>query len=101
MAKVKTMSVEIAYARPDIQVVIALEVPVGTTLGQTLELSRIRQRFPEIDLDNNQVGIFGELRTLSSVLNPGDRVEVYRPLLADPRVMRRQRAAANKRKKLS
>jgi hypothetical protein len=90
------MQVEVAYARPDEQVVIPVEVPDGATLEQAITLSRLVERFPEIDLGVAKVGVFGKLSTLDAVLHPGDRVEIYRPLLADPKAVRKHRAGRAK-----
>ena len=96
MEIVEDMTVEVAYALPDRQVIIELVVDRGTTLEQALDLSGICGQFAEIDLDKNKVGIFGKLAKLSDELQPGDRVEIYRPLIADPREVRKQRAAKGK-----
>ena len=96
MANPKMIKVEVAYARPDVQVIIPVEVPEGAALEQALISSRIQDRFPEIDPASSKVGIFGKLSKLSAVLKPGDRVEIYRPLIADPKAVRKQRAAAGK-----
>lgn len=93
------IDVEVAYARPDAQVLLELRVPVGTTLEQAVRESGILERFPEIDLTRNQMGIFGKLNKLNTVLRNGDRVEIYRPLIADPKEVRKQRAAEGKRMK--
>lgn len=92
------MTVEVAYARPDRQVILALEVSPGTTVEQALRQSEINRQFPEIDLDNAKVGIFGKITRRDTVLRPRDRVEVYRPLIADPKEVRRQRAGKGKTK---
>lgn len=97
MTDIKMIQVEVAYARPDEQAIIPVEVPAGTTLEKAIHLSRIQERFPEIDLTTAKVGIFGKLSPLSATLRAGDRVEIYRPLVADPKVVRRQRAAESKR----
>jgi uncharacterized protein len=91
-----TIRVEVAFARPDVQLVLPLEVPAGTTVAEALRLSGIHERFPEVDLDNAKVGIFGKLTRADTVLKPRDRVEIYRPLIADPKEVRRQRAAEGK-----
>jgi uncharacterized protein len=91
--------VEVAYARPDIQVIVPVEVPRGATVDDALRASEIDERFPEIDLENAKVGIFGKLTRRDTVLKPKDRVEIYRPLIADPKEVRKQRAAAGKRMK--
>lgn len=98
MANAKMIRVEVAYARPGEQVIIPVEVPEDATLKQALLLSRIQERFPEIDLDTAKVGIFGKHSTLAGQLRAGDRMEIYRPLIADPKLVRKQRAAAAKRK---
>lgn len=99
MENADQIAVEIAYARPDTQVIIGLRVPRGTTLEQAVRQSGVLERFPEIDLARNQVGVFGKLNKLAAELRDGDRVEVYRPLIADPKEVRKQRAAEGKRMK--
>ena len=86
-----------AYARPDEQVVIPVEAPEGATVEQVIVLSRVQERFPEINPQTAKVGVFGKLAKLSAVVRAGDRVEIYRPLLADPKAVRKQRAAEGKR----
>lgn len=93
-----SIRVEVAYARPEEQVVIALEVEKGTSARDAVLRSGILERFPEIDLDANKIGIFGKLTKPDTALRPGDRVEIYRPLLADPKEVRRRRAAEGKKK---
>lgn len=95
--KPATIQVEVAYARPDEQAIIPVEAPEGATLEQVIALSRIHERFPEIDLKTAKVGVFGKLSKLSAAARAGDRVEIYRPLLADPKAVRKQRAAEGKR----
>ena len=99
MGDAKIIQVEVAYARPDEQIIIPVEVPEGTTLAQAIALSRIQERFPEIDLTTAKVGIFSKLSKPSATLRAGDRVEIYRPLIADPKAVRKQRAAEVKRPK--
>jgi putative ubiquitin-RnfH superfamily antitoxin RatB of RatAB toxin-antitoxin module len=91
MANADDLAVEVAYALPHEQVVIALHLPSGTTIGEAITLSRIRERFPEIDWSRNKVGVFGKPRDLDSTLEEGDRVEIYRPLRIDPKEARRLR----------
>lgn len=86
------MRIEVAYATPEEQVILLLEAPEVLTVEQAIRASGILERFPEIDLSLNGVGIFGRVCPLESRLMPGDRVEIYRPLLVDPRVARRERA---------
>lgn len=94
----ESVRVEVAYARPEEQVVIALEVEKGTSARDAVLRSGILERFPEIDLDASKLGIFGKLTKPDTALRPGDRVEIYRPLLADPKEVRRRRAAEGKKK---
>ncbi len=91
------IAVEIAYARPDEQVIIPIDVPEGSTLEQAIIQSRIQERFSDIDLQTAKVGVFGKLAKLTATVRPGDRVEIYRPLLADPKEVRKKRAAEGKR----
>ena len=94
-----TIRVEVAYARPDRQVIIPLVVPEGTTVETALRQSEIDEQFPEIDLDQAKVGIFGKITRRDTVLRPRDRIEIYRPLIADPKEVRRQRAGKGRKKK--
>ena len=87
-----TIRVEVAYARPDQQIIIPVELPAGATLEQAIIQSRMLEQFPELDLKTAKVGVFGKLGKLSATLRNGDRVEIYRPLIADPKELRRQRA---------
>lgn len=86
--------VEVVYATPLQQTLIPLQVPPGTTIVQAIALSSIGERHPEIDLTTQAVGIFGERTSLERVLHDGDRIEIYRPLQADPKQARRRRAAS-------
>lgn len=99
MVNAERIPVEVAYARPDEQLILALEVAPGTTAREAVEQSGILERFPEIDLGKNKLGIFGRLVKADTELRPRDRVEIYRPLIADPKEIRRQRAAQGKRMK--
>lgn len=92
----EALHIEVAYAQPDQQVVIALTVPAGTGVREAIERSGILARFPDIDLEKNKIGIFGKLAKNDTVLHDQDRLEIYRPLLADPKDVRRSRAAAAK-----
>lgn len=91
-ADAHTLHVEVAYARPDVQVILPLELPVGSTLEQAIRASGILERFPEIDLNVNKVSIYGKLAKLNQILRARDRVEINRPLIADPKQARKQRA---------
>ena len=90
------MEVEVAYARPDEQVILTVQVPPGTTIAEAISLSGVLERFPEIDLAASKVGVFGKVGRLEQELAAGDRVEIYRALIADPKEARKQRAAEGK-----
>lgn len=90
------MRIEVVYALRERQALLALELPEGATVREAIEASGILQEFPEIDLAVNKVGVFGKLVKLDTVLRDRDRVEIYRPLLADPKEVRRRRAAEGK-----
>lgn len=89
-------AVEVAYAKPEKQMILTLKVAPGTTAEQAIIASGILQKFPEIDLAANKVGIFGKMVKPDTELREKDRVEIYRPLIADPKEVRRQRAAEGK-----
>ena len=90
------MIVEVAYALPDKQSLVSLEVEKGTTLKEAIEASGILDSFEQIDLNKDRVGIFSKFATLDTVLREKDRVEIYRPLIADPKKVRKERAAEGK-----
>jgi putative ubiquitin-RnfH superfamily antitoxin RatB of RatAB toxin-antitoxin module len=92
----KIIRVEVAYAKPELQVIIPLDVAEGITLEEAIEQSGILRQFPEIDLNQNKVGIFGKISKKDQVLREHDRVEIYRPLIADPKEVRKQRAKEGK-----
>ncbi len=94
----KVINVEVAYALSERQQFIKLQVEKGTTVQQAVRLSGIEQMFPEVDLQKLSVGIFGKIVTGELYgLREGDRVEIYRPLIADPKEARKQRAEMAKR----
>ena len=84
--------IEVVYASPDKQVLLGLSVPLGTNVAEGIEQSAIRDEFPELTMDLKAVGIFSRKVPLDHLLREGDRIEIYRPLVADPKEMRRQRA---------
>ena len=90
------IEVEVAFAQPERQLIVKLEVPSGTTAIEAVRLSGIEEQFPEIDVGANRLGVFGKLCKADQLLQAGDRVEIYRPLLVDPRAARRELAAAGK-----
>jgi uncharacterized protein len=88
--------VEVAAALPQRQVLIPLEVPVGTTLVEAVERSGIARQLPDFEIDPGRMGIFGRVLPPETALHEGDRVEIYRPLTADPKEVRRQLAEMEK-----
>ena len=88
--------VEVAYALPDEQLIVPVKVKAGITAEQAIQSSGILSKYPEIDLAVNKIGIFGKLTKLDVPLRHLDRVEIYRPLIADPKEVRKQRAADGK-----
>ena len=99
MENAEKLEVEVAYARPDQQVIHKVTVATDATIEEAIRHSGILDEFPEIRLSENKVGIFGKLAKLSGPLRDGDRIEIYRGLIADPKEVRRQRAAEGKRMK--
>ena len=91
--------VEVAYALPETQAIVSVEVINGTNIEQAIMQSGILAIYPEIDLSVNKVGVFSKLGKLDQVLREKDRVEIYRKLIADPKVVRKQRAAQGKKMK--
>ena len=90
------MIVEVAYALPDKQSLVSLEVEEGTTIKEAIEASGVLDTYDQIDLTRDKVGIFSKFATLDTVLREKDRVEIYRPLIADPKQVRKERAAKGK-----
>lgn len=86
------IAVEVAAAMPERQLVIPLVVPAGTTLAEAVAMADLPKRLPGLEVDVDRLGIFGKRRGPETVLQEGDRVEVYRPLTADPKEVRRQLA---------
>jgi len=91
--------VEVAYATPASQVILTVEVAENATVEEAILASGILNEFPEIDLNNNKVGIFSKLSKLDKPLAHQDRIEIYRKLIADPKAVRKQRAAEGKKMK--
>ncbi len=89
--------IEVVYATPGEQVLEQLQATAAdATVESAILQSGLLERFPEIDLKTNKVGIFGKVAALSAKLNDGDRIEIYRPLIADPKEARKKRAAEGK-----
>jgi len=88
----KKIKVEIVYASESKQHLDQLEVNVGSTIEQVIDISGILFLFPKIDLLKQKVGIFGDIKDLNQVVSEGDRIEIYRPLKVDPKDARKRRA---------
>jgi len=94
------IEVTVVLALPDRATEIAVRLPAGATLGDALEASGLAERHPDVDVARARVGIFGKLSDRKTVLADGDRVEVYRALIADPKERRSRRAAARTKAQL-
>ncbi|MBV8802865.1 MAG: RnfH family protein [Gammaproteobacteria bacterium] len=92
MEHIKKISVEVAYATPQQQKIVTIEVPKGSTIQKAIDCSGIEELFPEIDLSKQKVGIFSQQKNLSDILEDGDRIEIYRKLIIDPKEARKKRA---------
>ena len=90
------IKVEVVYALPGKQELVSVKLPQGASVRQAIESSGILQKYPEIDLMKSKLGVFAKLTKPDSVLRDRDRVEIYRPLIADPKEVRKQRAAEGK-----
>lgn len=90
------INIDVCYALPEKQLLIKVKLPEGSTLQQALEASGVLVKHPEIDLKKNKFGVFAKLSKVDTVLRDRDRVEIYRPLIADPKEVRKQRAAEGK-----
>lgn len=90
------INVEVIYALRSKQEVFSIRVPEGATVRQAIEASGVLEKYPEIDLAKNKLGVFAKLAKADTLLRNRDRVEIYRPLIADPKEVRKQRAAEGK-----
>jgi putative ubiquitin-RnfH superfamily antitoxin RatB of RatAB toxin-antitoxin module len=90
------INVEVIYALAGRQELITVKLPEGSTLQQAVEASGLLAKYPEIDLAKGKFGIFAKLSKLDAQVRDKDRVEIYRPLIADPKEVRKQRAAEGK-----
>lgn len=91
------MKIEVIYALPERQELVTLDLPEGSTAQQAVEASGLLQKYPDIELGGrNKMGVFAKLVKADAVLRDRDRVEIYRPLIADPKEVRRQKAAEGK-----
>jgi uncharacterized protein len=86
------ITIEVAYALPEQQTIIALSLPKGATVEQAITASKLLDLYPDLNKSQLNVGIFGSACKLEDLLKMGDRVEIYRPLHHDPKEARRQRA---------
>lgn len=96
MATLKKIRVEVAYATPTFQEIIALEVVENSTLEQVILQSKILEKFPEINLAKQKIGVFSKQMGLMDFVHEGDRIEIYRPLTIHPREARRARVKGRK-----
>jgi len=92
MEDADSIGIEVAFAGVNLQVVLQLAVPRNTSVGEAIRRSGILERFPDIDLAHQRVGIFGRIVALDQSVNSGDRVEIYRPLAVSAKEARRRRA---------
>lgn len=93
MGPERSVRIELVYALPAAQEALELELPEGATIRRALELSGLLDRHPDIGRDALAVGVYGRTASADTMLKDGDRVEIYRPLVADPKQARRRRAA--------
>ena len=99
MSNDQMIKVEVAYALPHKQTLIAVELPPGATVLEAAQRSGIASKIEGLDLENASFGIFGNVVASRQVLRDGDRVEIYRPLIADPKEVRKARAERVKERK--
>jgi uncharacterized protein len=91
-----SINIEVVYALPNEQILLRKSVQVGTTVADAIQASGVLAKHPEIDLAKNKLGIFGKLTKSDAVVRDKDRIEIYRPLIADPKEVRRKRAEEGK-----
>jgi uncharacterized protein len=91
------LSIEVCYALANVQTLIALRLPAGATVRDAIVASRIAERHPEIDPATAKVGVYGKVKPLDAPLADHDRVEIYRPLIVDPKVARQRRVEKTRR----
>jgi putative ubiquitin-RnfH superfamily antitoxin RatB of RatAB toxin-antitoxin module len=96
MANPDTIRIEVIYPLPHEQLLMSAQVPEGSSIRDGITASGILERYPELNLDTLEAGIFGKLSKLDTLLRERDRIEIYRPLIADPKAVRKQRAAEGK-----
>ena len=91
-----SITIEVVYALPNEQTLLKQVVSAGTTVADAIQASGILQKYPQIDLSASKLGIFGKLVKGDTALRDRDRIEIYRPLIADPKEVRRKRAEEGK-----
>lgn len=89
------MNVGVCYAMADRQLWLKLDVPEGSTVAEAIQISGVLAQYPDIDLENQKVGIFGKIAKLDAIVKDGDRVEIYRKIIADPQQVERRRVASD------
>jgi len=94
-----TIQVEVVYGLAEEQALLSVDVPDGSKVKEVILASNIIEQFPEINLDKVNVGVFGKLTKMDQTVRARDRIEIYRPLIADPKEVRKRRAAEGKRLK--
>ncbi len=94
----RTIRVEVAYGEPDRQGLVEVELPPGATVTAAIEASELRAAFPALEVAPDRLGVWGRKVPPEHILSDGDRVEIYRPLIADPKEVRRAKAEAAKKK---
>lgn len=95
----ETLTIEVAYALPTKQQIVTVDVAVGTSALDAVKQSTITKVFPDIDVKNMKMGVFGKSIKANYELKAGDRIEIYRPLISDPKATRKARADKAKAKK--
>ncbi len=95
----KTFPVEVIYALPDQQKLLKVELQEGQTARDAIELSGVLTRYPELNIESMVIGLFGKKTKMDQKLRSRDRVEIYRPLIADPKEVRKRKAAEGKKLK--
>ena len=88
--------VEVIYALPEEQYLLTAEVEDGVEVRQVILESGVLEQYPELDLDTMKVGLFGKMTIMKQKVRDKDRIEIYRPLIADPKEVRKKRAAEGK-----
>lgn len=97
MENAEHLLIEVAYALPEEQLILEVEVPADSTVEHAIKRSGILERYSQIDLETDKVGIFGKMCKLNASLKNKDRIEIYRALIADPKESRRQKAEMAKK----